>query len=71
MLPDPCYVTHVPQARMVSQPSVVCAAKKISLCEDEEDEVYTTELIVLSECKHQNIIKLLDCYLFVDNIYVS
>ena len=55
----------------MAQPSVVCATKKIPLCEDEEEEVYTTELIVLSECRHPNVIKLLDSYLHIDNIYVS
>ena len=49
----------------------MCAAKKIALCEDEEEEVYTTELMVLSECKHTNVLKLLDCFIHIDNIYVS
>jgi len=43
------------KARLVAQPSVVFATKKIPLCEDEEEEVYTTELIVLSECRHPTL----------------
>ena len=50
---------------------LVVATKKIPLCEDEDDDQYTTELLVLGSCSHPSLVKLLDSFLFDDNLYVS
>ena len=61
----------IPQARHTSDPSLVAAVKSIPISEDEDDEQYSTELLVLARCSHVNIVQLLDCYLHNQQIYVS
>eukprot|EP00116_Pleurobrachia_bachei_P010102 sb/3470364/ len=59
------------KARHTSDPTLVAAVKSIPISEDEDDEQYSTELLVLAQCSHDNIVRLLDCYLHNQQIYVS
>lgn len=47
------------------------AAAKI--CEIKEDELedFVVEIDILSECRHQNIVQLIEAYFFEDNLWVN
>lgn len=48
------------------------AAAKICEIEHEEDlEDFAVEIDILSECKHENIVQLLEAYTFENKLWVS
>ena len=52
------------------QTNVFAAAKIVEKCSEDELDDYMTEINVLSECKHTNIVGLYEAYYFDSKIWV-
>lgn len=52
--------------------SGILAAAKICEIQQEEDlDDFVVEIDILSECKHKNIVELLEAYVYQDKLWVS